>query len=936
MRNCKFVNILFVSLLWIPLAASSAVNEQALWFPQTDVSLDSRYQSVLLDNGLRVITVENHDDKGLSIRMLVDAGSFQEQGQDPGLAHFLEHMAFNGSSNVAEGEMIAMLERHGLAFGADTNATTSMTNTNYQLDLPKADIDSINTALFLLRETASELTLDKEAIERERKVIKSEVRERQSVALARALDVADFIYAGADLPNKIGLGTIKGMDNVTQKDLKSFYQTFYAPKNTTLILVGNVTHKKMIERVKHYFSDWSNDQFQPVIDPTFKIILPKKPEVKVFSDPNENSRIEINFIEKESLKAISSETILENWTNMLGLAALAYRIDLLTYESGGRIMAPSISSDFELGNLRVSQIGLATADQDWIYGLNTMTQSLRQITEYGFSQAEIERQLNKLEKELQLNVETAVDATNAAIANGVMHAVDNTRVIISAELTLSLFNQLRHKLTLKSINEAFRIRWGTQPPRIHLTERSNAQGLEQKVVEAYSHSQLGSVARYEDKVGTEFAYTDFGKLGKAQLVSTSDYGGILSYRFDNGVMLNVKQTDFEQSVVYISVRVGNGLMGLKKEQSPLIYLYNVGMATGGLKAHDINDLRRIFTGSTMGLDSSVDTSAFISRQAVKSEDALNQLRVYTALMVDGGYRDQGKTFAIQTLNNYLASYQKSPEEVMAYNIGSKLHGEDGRWSGPSIKELSAFSMSDLKPIMDDAISNGPIEVGIVGDISPQEAIDYVAETFGALVIEASRTTERYQIAFPPIIKEEVTWYHKGEKNTALASGYWDLPDARDSKQALHFLLLENVIQQRVTSEIREAIGAAYSPWVDRMQSYDFKDFGYLAINSNTTVAQVDEIFSVYKRVLKSLQTDLISDDELKRAVTPIIEAVEQQNESNGYWFSLTSTAQTYPDIIDSNRITTEDLPAVTREELMAVAKLIDVDKMLEIKVLPEI
>ncbi|MDC5870318.1 insulinase family protein [Vibrio europaeus] len=937
MWNQKFKQTLvLLSLSCLPFTTISAPNESALWFTQTDIALDSRYQTVLLDNGLRVITVENSTPKqGLSIRMFVDAGSFQEKGKEPGLAHFLEHMAFNGSTHVPEGEMISMLERHGLAFGADTNATTSMTNTNYRLDLPKADIESINTALFLLRETASELTLDQGAIDRERKVIKSEVRERQSVGLDRFLDSSDYIYAGANLPNKIGLGTIKGMDQVTQKDLRSFYQTYYAPRNTTLVLAGDVSHDVMLERVKHFFSDWRNKEFQPAVDPEFNVVLPSKVEAKVFTDPNVETRIEFNFLEKESPEANSKALNLEYWTHLLSTRALINRIDTLAYESGGRILSPSMSSEISLESVRVSQIGVTTADRDWEFGLSTLEQKLRQAVEFGFTEDEIKKQLTALENQLQLSVETAGDSSSDTLANRVMNAVDSGYVIASPQTDLSIFYELRDQLTVKSINEAFRKRWASQPPRLYLTERSNAPGLEKTLLETYAESQQTKVTPYVEKAATEFAYQNFGKPGKAQLIGTSKYGHILRYRFDNGVMLNIKQTDFEKSVVYISARVGKGLMALTQEQSALINLYNVGMSTGGLKAHDINELKRIFAGTTMGLESTVETNAFVLKQAVKNEDALNQLRVFAALMIDGGYREQGKSFTLQMLSNYLETYQESPEEVQAVNIRSKLHGGDLRWVEPSMKELDAFSMSDLKPIMDNAISNGPVEIGIVGDISPQEAIDYVAQTFGALDIKANATIERYQVEFPAIKKEDVTWYHKGEKTTALASSYWDLPDARNTKQSLHFLLLENVIQQRVTREIREAIGAAYSPWSGRTQSYNFKNFGYLTINSNTTIAQVDKVFLAYKNVLKSLQSELITDDELKRAATPILDAVDQQVESNSYWFDLTSTAQTYPDIIEADGITAQELATATKEDILAAAKLIDVDNVLQVRVLPE-
>lgn len=270
-----FFNIILSSFWFIYLPSTFASNESPLWFTQTDVSLDPRYKSILLGNGLRVVTIENTSPKQrVSIRMFIDAGSFQEEGNESGLAHFLEHMAFNGSTNIPEGGMIPKLEELGLKFGVGSNAVTNMTNTVYQLDLPSNDTESVNTALFLLREIASELDLKKDAIERERNVIKSEIRERDSVWFKRSLDYLDYVYKGGNLSKKIGLGTISGVENVTQSRLKKFYQTYYSPSNTTLVLAGNIQHEDIIKKVKRYFSDWKNIKSQPAVDPSFNIVFP--------------------------------------------------------------------------------------------------------------------------------------------------------------------------------------------------------------------------------------------------------------------------------------------------------------------------------------------------------------------------------------------------------------------------------------------------------------------------------------------------------------------------------------------------------------------------------------------------------------------------------------------------------------------------------------
>jgi zinc protease len=138
--------------------------------------------------------------------MQIDAGSLDEADSERGYAHFVEHMAFNGSTNVPEGEMVRLLERNGLAFGADTNASTGFDTTTYMLDLPRNDPALLDVALMLMRETASELTFDASAIDRERGVVLSEWRRGDNFQRRRSEQQLDFLLPGSLAASRSPIG----------------------------------------------------------------------------------------------------------------------------------------------------------------------------------------------------------------------------------------------------------------------------------------------------------------------------------------------------------------------------------------------------------------------------------------------------------------------------------------------------------------------------------------------------------------------------------------------------------------------------------------------------------------------------------------------------------------------------------------------------------
>jgi zinc protease len=183
-----------------PAVASTVPAKQAVngWGVRlTDVTPDPSIRYGTLPNGMKYAIMRNATPKGTaSVRLQIAFGSIGETENERGLAHFIEHMAFNGTTHVPEGDMVKILERQGLAFGPDTNAVTGFDTTTFMLELPKSDDEHIDTAMFLFREIGSEVKFDPAAIDRERGVILSEERSRDNFRLHQVVDQLDFQLPG--------------------------------------------------------------------------------------------------------------------------------------------------------------------------------------------------------------------------------------------------------------------------------------------------------------------------------------------------------------------------------------------------------------------------------------------------------------------------------------------------------------------------------------------------------------------------------------------------------------------------------------------------------------------------------------------------------------------------------------------------------------------
>ena len=250
----SIVVVVVAAIVTQPAVASAA---QTPW-PQATSDLKANPDVTFgsLPNGMRYAIRHNNRPSGqVSMRLVIEAGSMQEAKGQGGIAHLLEHMAFRGSTHLADGEVVKTLERLGLRFGPDTNAETGPTSTTYQFDLPHSDAPSVDTGLMFLREIAGNLALSQNALDSERQVVLAEARQRETpdkeVYFAQLQ--AEFPGHPFTLPP---IGRTDVVENATPAQLRAFYDAYYRPERAVLVVVGDVDPKAIEAKIAALFSDW--------------------------------------------------------------------------------------------------------------------------------------------------------------------------------------------------------------------------------------------------------------------------------------------------------------------------------------------------------------------------------------------------------------------------------------------------------------------------------------------------------------------------------------------------------------------------------------------------------------------------------------------------------------------------------------------------------
>ena len=914
--------------------------DPAMWeLEDSDFTPESGWRFGQLDNGMRYILRRNTRPEGTAlVRMDIAAGSLDERDDERGYAHFVEHMAFNGSTNVPEGEMIKLLERLGLAFGADTNASTGFERTQYMLDLPRSDGDLLNTALMLMRETVSELSFSEDAVEREKGVILSERRVRNNYSLKNVIDGLEFAYPGSLASSRLPIGTVEALEAADAASLRAFWEREYVPASTVLVIVGDFDTAMVESKIKEHFASWeaapSPDQPDAgPVDPDFA------GETDIYLDP---ALPESLVLMRHAPYRDRPDTIAERQQGLLrtvGARILGRRLQRLrrSEDPPFRSVNSGTSNFFETG--RTAQLTVSSDEGGWKRALDTAVDEYRRVLLYGVSQAEIDEQLTNIRTSQENAVATMGTRSNRAFVGQAFAIARGQSVPTDPAQSLARFENFVPQVTPEAVLQAMLANTiDLENPLIRFSGKTPPEGGPAALREAVKTAFARILAAPTDTDNASFAYTDFGTPGEVVSDTRTEALNIRTLRFANGVMLNLKQTDLRDDVISISLALDGGGM-LSSAADPLAVELAALLPSGGLGQHSSDELQSILAGRSVSASFGAGARTFNSHATTTPRDFELQMQVLAAFLTDPGFRPEGLGPWRKGLDDFFARIGRTPGSALGEAFGPTLSDNDPRFSRQPIEAYRALDYDALRATIAERMANGAIEIGVVGDFDESDAIRFVANTFGALPTRESQfldyDDERRQRSFTQARRSH-TVTHKGEDDQAQLTLVWPTTDTSDWELSSRLSLLARVLRLELTDTLREDLGQTYSPSSSSRQSETYRDYGTFSIGAAIDVKEVDAVRAAMLATIRRVAGDGPSQDIVDRARQPLLEALDNRLKTNGGWLGLVDRAQSRPDDISRFLGTRERQEAITPAELQQLAaQYLAPEDAVEFVVVPE-
>ena len=920
--------LLALSLLVAPVAASPTPSPaKSLPFPQegSDLKPDPAAHFGKLANGVRYVVRPNPEPKGrASLRLLVLAGSFHEADDQRGLAHFLEHMAFNGSAHYPPGTLVEFFQRMGMRFGADANANTNFDRTIYLLELAHSDEATLAEGLRVLSDDAGGLLLTEEEIDKERGVILSEKRAGDSIGYRTYVARVDAMLGTTRLPHRHPIGDPEVIGKAKRQRFVDFWNTWYRPEKMVLVAVGDFADAGAVEKmIGTAFGDLkarAPARPEPALGELAKFegvraIFHAEPEAAA-------TQVSLTSITPFRREPDTAARQLKRLPRNLALAILNRRLSVIAKNEKAPFTSAHAFVSEQFDFLRDASLDIFCKAEQWPVALASGEQELRRASEHGFTPAELAEAKANLTNQLEQAAKTAPTDHSNRLADEIVHSLVLGEVFTTPAADLALLKPALEKITPGDCQEALRDAFRPAGRFVMVSGNAKISGdAPAAIAAAYNEAHAVAITAPETDKKNVWGYTDFGlpgEVAKREHIADLD---VELVTFKNGVRLNLKKTDFEAGRITAQARAGNGGMTEPVGQRGLQRLAFATFNAGGLGKHSVDDLRNIFAGKNVGWHFGIGTDAFQFSGGTTAADLLLDLQLLAAQLTDAGYRPEALRLARKQLEQNYETFKHTAAGPIELEIANLAADGDRRFGLPAEEVMMARTLDEVKAWLTPQLGRGALEVALVGDLDIEAAIAAAAKTIGALPPRESKPAlaELKKVRFPeqPFTKSYTI-------DSAIPKGsvllYWPTEDGLDARRTRRLNMLEAILNDRLRLKVREELGGTYSPRAYNLNSDAFPGYGYMVSNIDVDPQSAQKISDLVVDLADELARKGVTDDQLERARQPVLSEYKESERTNRYWGNVLVHAQEKPEALDWARTRLADIGAITTGELSALAK----------------
>ena len=926
-----------------------ATSVQAQMDASQPLPIDKEIRQGVLPNGLTYYIRHNEKPKGMAEFYIVhDVGAIQEDDNQQGLAHFLEHMAFNGTKNYPGKSMIEYLEKVGVKFGANLNAFTSWDLTQYYMtDVPVAREGVVDSTLMVLHDWSHFINLDPKEIDSERGVIQEELRTRDGASWRAQIKMLQALGKGTLYAERNLIGYLDGLAGFTYDDLRQFYDKWYRPDYQAVVVVGDIDVDKVEQKIKTMMADIP----APAADAAKKdvIVIPDndEPIVSINVDPEMQQSNLMMFYKSQAMPKQMNNTITYEMISILK-SYISAMINERLSDISRKPNAPFISAGFSpaqsfgiCSTLEVSQGRVMTQDGKLMEGYKALLVEMERMRRYGFTESEYERAKNNMLAALDNQYQSRDDREHSHFAE---RCIDHFRLgtpLYDIETEYQLDKQLAEAISLEAINQSVKQMYEPLKNLVIVVNSPKKDGVavptEAELVEALKAAVAAEVEAFKDNVVKEPLISDESQLkgSPVKKEKVNEVMGTTEWTLKNGINVVIKQTPYEADAVYLEAVSEGGAAIFADEDYYSAQMLGGVMSTSGISKFSASDLRKQLSGK----QARVAASAGSYLHAVEGSSTLKDVETMFQLMYLHFTAPRFSEDDFQTLMNrynaMLANQMTNPDFIFSQQLQKTLYGDNYRRQQLTPELLSTIKLERMADIHSRLFGNAKdFRFTIYGNMSPEELKPLVEKYVGSLPV-AKKVTNKFtddKVREVKGVENDFTAKMEQPKVSVFVGFSGDYK--YDIKNAVTLTYLSQALSNRYLKSIREEKGGTYGVSV-RGSNYTRPAQSFLMqIAFDTNEQMADELTAIVIAEIEKIAAEGPLKEDMDKTREFLLKDYKKNVELNGWW-SRTLTAY-YDFGVDNVNDYEVAVNGVTADDVKALAKrMLDEKSMVKVVMRPE-
>ncbi len=871
-----------------------------------DLPADPQLVTGQLENGLRYIVRQHANPPGrATVWMHVHTGSLNETDPQRGLAHYLEHMAFNGSENFPPGSVVPFFQSLGMTFGRDQNAFTSFDQTTYQLTLPSADPEMIGKGMTYFADVLSKLSLLPKEIDEERQIIQEERRRSLSGQQRTMYYVLERLAPGSIFGQRIVIGTEETIDSVKQADFQDYYGHWYVPANATLMVVADADPQAIVSQIEKGFG--SAPKVSRPTPQAVGIQAYKESFAIVASDPEvKTEQVRITRLEPARAPTTTEPQLRDDIVAMLGVMAFNRRLEDKIAAGNTSYLSGGASLGNESGVIYTAEISGQAKPGKWQQALEELALETQRARLYGFSK----REFDDAKKEILASVTRAVETEPTMPAGSMIsqwnQAISDGEPISSAAQRLEIVQRLLPTVQLDEVGARFAKEYDPSAISVIAILPDSAQvPTEASLLEIATKALAVKPEKEAIEERASQLMDKLPKGGEVAEISEHASTGVWSGWLSNNVRFHYRFMDTRKNNVAVRISLIGGELHETAENRGITQAGLIAWAQQATAHLSSSDIRSLMTGKNIrvGAGASADEGGrrggggsgggnadSISLTVAGDPDDLEfGLQLAYLLLTEPKLEPAAFSQFTTRLRPMLEQMETNPMMVGMRAVSGVPYPADVARTQPlTIEQLDRLAAPAAQAQLDQLIQTSPIEVTVIGDLPKEAALKLVAQYLGALPSRDRVSTEtcaELRKLERPVGPRTISRTIETDTPQAFVfSGFYG-PDAKSVEDTRLMRIASMVLSTRMVKEVREEEQLVYSIGSGFRPGTTYAGFGTISAAAPTSPDKSARLLEKLDSMYAALAKDGITDDELTVAKKQIANTLETQIREPGFWMS---------------------------------------------------